>query len=170
MDDTAADIIDRENALADFDHARDDFEDAFEKVPDEALGYMPEGDDYSIGYLLTHITDVLTKYAGTVDKIQEAGYGEVHLSEDGEPGVPADQTIVRAASLEQMEAAHDTLAGKLREMAYKDFHRQAPVYYPGSTEPYPTGASDIIGWVTEHYREHIAHVAELLEGWNRRDA
>jgi hypothetical protein len=166
MDSTSDDIIAREKALADFDHARDDFEDAFDKAPDQALGYKPEGDDYSIGYLLTHITGVLTKYIGVVDKIREAGYGEVRLAGDGSSEVVTDQAIDRAASLTQMEAAHDTLAAKLREMAYEDFTRQAPVYYPGSTEPYPTGASDIIGWVTDHYREHVPHVASLLEEYS----
>ncbi len=167
MDDTAAEIIAREKALADFDHARDDFEDAFSQVPDEALGYKPEGDDYSIGYLLTHITGSLLQYSSVATKIHEAAFGEVRLDSEGPPEPDNSQTIDREAALTEMEAAHDALAGKLRELAYEDFSRKAPVYYPGSTDPYPTGAADILGWVTDHYREHIPHVAELLAGWEK---
>jgi len=165
MDETAADIIDRETALANFDHARDDFEDAYSVVPDEALSFKPEGDEYTIGFLLPHITSVLKKYAGLVDKIREAGYGEVRLLEDERPDLSLGMHISRETELAEMEAAHDTLAGKLRELAYEEFGRQAPVIYPGTTEVYPSSAADIIGWVTEHYQEHIVHVAELMGKW-----
>lgn len=167
MDDTATDIIKREKALADFDHARDDFEDAFGRVPDEALDYKPEGDDYSIGYLLTHITGSLQQYSSTVTKIHEAAFGEVRLVGEGPPEPHDGQTIDREAAITEMEAAHDSLAGKLRELAYENFSRKAPVYYPGSTDPYPTGAADILGWVTDHYREHIPHIKDLLERWEK---
>ena len=167
MDDTATDIIAREKALADFDHARDDFEDAFGRAPDEALGYKPEGDDYSIGYLLAHITGTMRMYSGVAAKIHEAAYGEVRLGSDDPPQPPSSQIVDREAALAEMETVHDTLAGKLRELAYENFSRKAPVYYPGSTDPYPTGAADILGWVAGHYKEHIPHIAELLAGWEK---
>lgn len=166
MDVTADGIIAREKALADFDHARDDFEDAFGSVPEEALSYKPEGDDYSIGYLLTHIMGSMRDYSNAVIKIHEAAYGEVRLDSYG-PQPPDNATIDRNAALTEMEVAHDTLAGKLRELAYEDFTRKAPVYYPGATNPYPTSAADIIGWVTDHYREHIPHVEGLLAEWEK---
>jgi hypothetical protein len=165
MDDTATGIIEREAALADFDHARDEFEDAFSKAPDEALSYMPDGDDYSIGYLLIHVRDIMRNYAGVADKIKEAAFGEVRLGGEGEPPSTPEQVTDRNASLAEMEAAHDDLAGKLRALAYEDFTRKAPVYYPGSEEPYPTSAADIVTWVTDHYREHVPHVEQLIEGW-----
>jgi hypothetical protein len=167
MDETASEIIDRETALANFDHARDDWEDAFSKAPDDALGYKPEGDDYTIGFLLPHITSSMRNYSTVVDKIHEAAFGEVRF-ESYPPGPSDSTTLDRAAALTDMEDAHDTLASQLRELAYEDFNRKAPVYYPGSNEPYPTSAADIIGWVTDHYQEHIPHVAELLESWRRK--
>ena len=42
---------------------------------------------------------------------------------------------------------------------------QAPVYYPGSTEAYPTSGYDIIGWLTDHYKEHIRPGGRMLKGW-----
>ena len=170
MDDIAANIIDRETALAKFDHARDDFEQAFSQVPDEALGYKPEGVDYTIGYLLTHVRDVITGYSDLVDKIAQARYGEIWLNaperEINEGPGPED----RAAAIAEMEAAHDRLASQLRDMLHEDYPRQAIVYYPGSEEPYPTSASDILGWVTDHYQEHVSHVKQLLESWERSKA
>lgn len=165
MDDTAADIIDREAALADLDHARDDFEDAFSKAPDEALGYMPEGDDYSIGYLLIHVRDIIRNYAGVADKIKEAAFGEVRLGGEGESPSAPEQLTDRGAALAEMEAAHDDLAVKVRALAYEDFGRKAPVYYPGSDEPFPTSASDLLTWVSDHYREHVPHVEQLIDRW-----
>jgi len=32
-------------------------------------------------------------------------------------------------------------------------------------QPYPTSAADIKAWLTDHYFEHVPHVAELLQGW-----
>ena len=175
MDETAANIIDRENALADFDHAREDFEAALEQVPDEGMSYTPEGDMFSIGDLVSHITGSLTGYSRLIDKMREAEYQEVRLAAEPEnargiveSGTDVDQPTTpstRRGDLEEMEAAHDELAAKLRDMAYEEYSRQAPVYYRGSDEPYATRASDIIGWVTDHYREHAKQVTEMLEQW-----
>ena len=178
MDETAVNIIERETALADFDHAREDFEAAFGQVPDEALHWKPEGDDYSIGDLLPHVTSVLKGYLALIEMMKLADFQEVRKAASDEQAVlferyrpswpdPLKRVDSRRAALEQMEAAHDELAAKLRDMAYKEYSRQAPVYYPGSEEAYPTRAADIIGWVTEHYREHVQHVGGLLEGWKK---
>jgi uncharacterized damage-inducible protein DinB len=179
MDDVAARIIEREEALAEFDHAREDFERAWSKVPDEALDYKPVGDDYSIRDLLSHMSGVMEMYMRTLKKIREAEYEEVRLvagTPESEPHY-GDRLKVRAGRavrledrtglLDELEANHDRLAAMLRERVEEEFGRQAPVYYVGSEEPYPTSGRDILGWVTNHYREHIAHVAELLERWEK---
>src|SRR5260370_1063978 len=41
--------MEREAALADFDTARKEWEDAFARVPDGALAYLKPGDDYAQG-------------------------------------------------------------------------------------------------------------------------
>lgn len=168
MDETAARIIDQQIALANFDHARDDFETAFQAVPDEALGYKPEGDDYTLADLLPHVTGSITRYINLLDKIKEAHFDEVRPDPQAPPTTLTGRSIDRQNVLLEMEAAHDTLASKLRDMLGDDFTRQAPVYFPGSTEPYPTGAADITGWLTDHYNEHTLQVAQMLEQRNSR--
>lgn len=176
MDDTAADIIDREATLADFDHARDEFEAAFAKVPDEALDFKPEGDDYSIADLLPHVTGSIVRYSRQFDIMKEIEYQELRIVADAQEAElieshrqarkdPARRPGDRQAALDEMEAAHDELAAKLRELAYEDYTRLSTVYYPGSAEPYPTRAADLTTWLADHYREHVPHVAELLESW-----
>jgi hypothetical protein len=178
MDDTAANIIERETALADFDHARDDFETAYARVPDEALDYRPEGDDYAISDLVPHITASIQGYSRQLDKMKEAEYRELRLVTDtlqadlleSHRRSRADATLKptdRQNALAEMEAAHDELASRLRDMARDDYTRVAPVYYPGSEEVYPTRPADIARWLTDHYREHVPHVQELLEKWEK---
>jgi len=181
MDDIAASIIDRETALADFDHARDDFEVAYARVPEEALDYKPEGEDYAISDLVPHITASIQGYNRQLDKMKEAEYKELRLVADTQHAdllqshreARADASrrpAQRTNAIDEMEAAHDALASRLRDMAHDDYTRVAPVYYPGSDEAYPTRPADIAGWLTDHYREHVPHVLQLLEGWEKSNA
>src|SRR5438093_4880162 len=82
MDDVAANIIDRETALADFDHARDDFETAYARVPDEALDFKPAGDDYAISDLVPHCTASIVGHSRQLDIMKEAEYRELRLVAD----------------------------------------------------------------------------------------
>jgi len=179
VDELAAKVIDRETALADFDHARDDFELAYGKVPEEALDYKPKGDDYSIRDVLAHMSGVMEMYMHVLARIREAEYESVRIVA-GTPEAEAhygDRLKVRAGRpvrqedrtglLDELEDKHDKLAAMLRERAEEEFNRQAPVYYVGSEDPYPTAARDILSWVVSHYREHIDHVNELVEKWKK---
>lgn len=179
MDDVAAGIIERETALADFDHAREDFERAFSQVPDDALDFVPEGEDYSLGFLVPHVLSTITMYSHLLDMMEQTQYEQVMLAasyDNGQLVKPHPITTqIRplrgdegAGTLDQLEAAHDRLAARLREMAYEEYTRSAPVFYPGSAEAYPTRASDIIAWVTDHYREHVVQIGQLLEEWSRK--
>src|SRR6478735_2037074 len=126
MDDVAADIIDRERELADFDHARDDFERSYASVPAAALDYTPEGDDYSLGYLIPHVTASIERYSRLLDDLKAAEYREVSNAAQPEDAVPirvgssSDEPDVeadpKAGIFEAMELAHDTLAAKMREL------------------------------------------------------
>jgi hypothetical protein len=178
MDDIAAEMIDREAVLADFDHARDDFEFAYSRVPEEALDYRPQGDDYSIADLLPHVIGSIKRYSRQLDLMKEVEYGELRLVADAEEAelikrhrdARSDVNLKagqRKNALDEMEAAHDELAAKLRALAYDDYVRLAPVYYPGSEEVYPTRPADVTRWLADHYREHVPHVAELLDNWKR---
>jgi len=159
----------REAALAAYDEARDRFLVAFEEVPDPALGFLKAGDDYSIGGLLAHVTWGLTHYSGVLEAVVSGGFGEVR-----DPTDPAEQERVAAAgraslapaerggALAALTAAHARLASQVRSLADGDFERTAPVLYGDTTEPYATSAATVMGWMTDHYDEHVPHVSELL--------
>jgi hypothetical protein len=179
MDDTADRVIDRETALAKFDHARDDFLQAFASVPDEALSYKPEGDDYTLGDLLAHVINSMYMYTMALDAMNAADFGETRpFDEQGEHDLREHNLRMkhiyagdegRAQVIAQIEAVHDRLAGKLRELAYEEYSRTAPVYYRGATDPYPTRAPDIIGWLIDHYYEHVAQVNKMLGEWEEQN-
>ncbi|HEY0070353.1 MAG TPA: DinB family protein, partial [Chloroflexia bacterium] len=177
-----------ETVLADFDHARDDFEDALGQVPDEAMRYKPEGDDYTIGGIIMHVTNSMRMYALLLGLMREAEFQEVRLVAypggeavvEGDPtadwveGIPTlspeEALRNREAALSAMEAAHDRLAAQLRDLLHDDFSRQSPVYYPGATETFPTSGADILRWQTDHYREHVPQVLQMLEQWQKEKA
>jgi hypothetical protein len=167
----------REAAMAAFDESRDRFLDAYERVPDAALGFLKPGDDYSIGGLLAHLTWGLRHYAGVLEAAAAGGFGEVRdptdRAEQDRVSAEGRRTIAaaeRGASLASLGAAHARLAGQVRSLPESDFERTAPVLYGDATEPYPTSAATVIGWMTEHYDEHVPHVAELLAAAEGRPA
>ncbi|MDQ5824931.1 MAG: DinB family protein [Chloroflexota bacterium] len=188
MDQTASSIIERETALADFDHARDDFVDALSQVPNEALKYKPEGADYPIGGTIMQVTNSLRRYAYLLEMLREAEFQEVRLAGDpgralaveGDPAddwaqdlpsvSPEETTRNRQAALDALEAAHDRLAAQLRDLVKEDFSRQAAVYHPGATETSPTSGADILRWQTDHYRDHILQVQQMLQQWQSERA
>jgi hypothetical protein len=175
LDDTADRVIDRETALAKFDHARDDFLRAFAAIPDEALSYLPEGDDCTLGDLLAHVINSMYMYTMALDAMNSSDFGETRpFDEQGEHDLREHDVRMkhiysgdegRAQVIEQLEAVHDRLASKLREMAYEDYSRQVPVYYRGASDPYPTRAGDFIDWLVDHYYEHAAQVSKMLGEW-----
>jgi len=168
MDETAAGIIEQQSALADFDHARDDFEIAFQAVPDEALDYKPGGGDFSLAELVPYITTSINQYSQLIDQINEAHFGEVHIRPPARQDTLTGRSIDRQNLLLELEAAHDSLASKLRNMLGDSFTRQAAVYFPGASRGLPTAAADITARLTNYYNEHTRYVAQMLEQRNSR--
>jgi hypothetical protein len=162
----------RDAALAAFDDARDRFLAVFERVPDAALGFLPAGDDYAIGGVLPHLTWSIDHYCDILDTLVTGGFAGIP-----DPSDPAEADRVeeearhgldesgRPAALAALRTAHDRLAGMVRDLPESEFERSAPVVYRGSTEPYPTSAAAICGWVTDHYEGHIPHVGQLLTAY-----
>lgn len=179
MDDTSENIIDREIALANFDHARDDFVRAFGQVPDKAFRFRLNGIDREMGDLLPHMIRSLHLYDAVLDALvpsaddvaQPFQGRSVQSVQERDAAV---QTLYaggegRSAVLDELERAHDELAGRLREMAHKEYSRRSPVQYPASEEPLPTSAADILEWLTGHYNECIARIWQGIEDWEKSD-
>lgn len=163
-------------SLAAFDGARDAFLAAFAAVPDAALSYLPPDDEYALGVLPMHLGDSMRRYLDTLDHIQQAGYGPVDLSADaalaGREARRHDELVAarptaadRAAMLDELRATHDRMHNRALALDPAGFEERAPVVYAAGSAPYPTSCRDILGWLTDHYHEHVEQTKSLLEGW-----
>ncbi len=162
----------RDATLADFDASRLEFEESIRRAPDAALRFKPAGEDYALGGLVVHVSQVLRKYAGVLDAIRVADWNAV--SESGHAETSEEAALIRdgcsgtarAAVLEDMRAAHAALVDAVQLTPAEAFTRKAPVTYSGSREPYPTSPADVVGWVLDHYKEHTQQVAQLIVAWS----
>ena len=164
--------MEREAALADFELARGEWESAFAKVPDGALGYLKPGDDYALGGLLVHVNWVLTHYRRVLDGIVAGRFGPLGPQDPPGEGEAAVQRAKeglaagqRARALAEMGRLHVAVVTAVTRLPERDWLRKAPVVYGEGQEPYPTCPEDIIGWLRDHYREHVGQSADLIENW-----
>lgn len=173
MSSTPETLLDRASALADFARARDALEAALARVPDEAIGYRPPGDDYALGGLIVHVTEVLDHYAYALDAMRAAESGDVRVAEGAtiverrSPGTVASGFAghERSAVLGAMQSAHDDLTARVQALPTEAYPRKAPVYFGDAPAPFDTSAADVVGWVTDHYREHVGQIADLVTTW-----
>jgi hypothetical protein len=164
------DAASRHAVLLDFDTAREAFEEALRRAPDAALRYKPAGEDYALGGLVVHVTDVLRRYARVIDGLREHQFGafvtpdHVTPAEDGARIAEGFGGEARGPVVEEMRAAHTALLDAVLLSGEADFTRKAAVTY-GSGDPFPTSPSDVMGWVADHYREHTQQIGDLVTAW-----
>ena len=164
--------MERVAALADFELARGEWESAFARVPGAALGYLKPGDDYALGGLLVHVNWVLTHYRRVLDGIIAGKFGQLRPQDPpGEvqdalrkmkEGLTAGQRAKALAEMARLHAAVVTAATRLPD---GDWFRKAAVIYGQGQDPYPTSPEDVLGWLRDHYREHVQQSADLVEDW-----
>ncbi len=165
-----------EEALAAFDHAYAAFLAAFGQAPDEALSYVPPGDEYALGVLPPHLQGVLQRYTGVLQQMVQSDFAPIDKSLDVEQEaseaklhaflVAARPTGAdRAPMLAELAAAHQTAVRQLAGVDAATSTRAAPVIYSTGSAPYPTSARDILGWLSDHYQEHIAQIHSMLAQW-----
>jgi hypothetical protein len=164
--------MEREAALADFEVARGEWESAFAKVPDAALGYLKPGDDYALGGLQVHVNWVLTHYRRVLEGIvagkfaplgpqDPPGEGQAAV-EKAKSGLAAGQ---RSRALDEMGRLHTAVVTVVTRLPESDWLRKADVIYGEGQDPYPTSPEDVIGWLRDHYREHVKQSADLVGDW-----
>jgi hypothetical protein len=163
--------VERKAALRELEVARGEFEAAMERVPDQALGHLKAGDDYCLSGLVPHCEYVLRHYSAVLDGMQEGTEFRAvdppdltawHM-QSSRDGFPAGR---RTAALESMAAAHEQAVERLR--GARDWTLKVLVLYGAdASEPYPTSAEDVAGWLIDHYREHVPHAADLLADWEQ---
>ena len=165
--------MDRKDALADFDAARREWEAAFAKVPDDALGYLKPGDDYALGGLQVHVNWVLVHYNRVLDGMIARKFAQLPpLDAPGEgaaANVKAKAGLTpaeRRSHLKEMARLHAAVLAGARRLPEGDWVRKGPVIYGEGQEPYPTSPDDIVGWLRDHYREHVEQSAELISAWS----
>ncbi|TMD88457.1 MAG: DinB family protein [Chloroflexi bacterium] len=165
-------FVDREAALSDFDAAREEWEAAFAQVPDSALAYLKPGDDYAIGGLQVHVNWVLVHYGRILDGIRAEPQQELQpLDKPGESdeankraraGLTAAE---RKPALEEMSGLHRFVKDTAADLSEADWSRKTPVIYGDGQDPYPTSPDDVLGWLRDHYREHVEQCPELVASW-----
>jgi ketosteroid isomerase-like protein len=163
--------VDSEAALKSFSSSRDAYLDAMAKVPPDAFGYLKQGDDYSVGGIAVHVNFVLEHYQNVLNALIASGLAECRPEDPpglGERAMARSGASLAAgevrAELARTAELHDVVvetAGKLSG----DWSRQAPVWYPGSTEVFPTSAADVLQWLIDHYQEHVPQIETLVSEW-----
>ena len=164
---------DSRSALKSFDTARDTYLDAIGKVPAEAMTFLKAGDDYSLGGIAVHVAYVLEHYTNVLDAIATADFSECRPQDP--PGLEA-RALAKAksrltpdevqAELAKTQHLHVVLAKRVGSLS-EDWSRKAPTWYGDAAEPYPTGPGDVLQWVTDHYFEHVPHLAQLVAQWEK---
>ena len=164
--------MEREAALSDFEDARAEWESALAKVPDDALGYLKPGDDYAIGWLQVHVNWVLIHYGRVLDAMIAGGFDPIGPKDAPGESEAANQKAKagltaagRREALIEMENLHTSAVRAAQSLAATDWSRKAPVVYGEGQDPYPTSPEDVIGWLRDHYREHVGQSADLVASW-----
>lgn len=166
-------------ALAAFDQARDAFLTAFAQAPDEALPYVPPGEEYTIGILPIHLQDSINGYLDLFERIVRTDFASFDTSADPDAAEKAEATAQhhrslaaqrptgaeRAGMLADLARTHESVRARFAPLDDATFTRQAQIIYSAGGSVYPTSARDITEWVTDHYNEHTQQVGELLTRW-----
>jgi hypothetical protein len=164
--------VDREAALSDLDAARAEWEAAFAQVPDAALAYLKPGDDYALGGLQVHVNWVLVHYGRVLDAIRADPHQALQPldkpgeSEDANRRAKAGLTAAeRKPSLEEMSGLHRFVKDAAAGLSAPDWSYKTPVVYKEGQDPYPTSPDDVVGWLRDHYREHVRQCPDLIASW-----
>src|SRR2546423_13410255 len=112
----------REAALAEFNRKRDEYEHSYDSVPDEALSYVPQGEDYTLGGLAVHVTDTLYHYRNVLDVMKGAGTEPVrNVDPEDDAKRRRDELVHKGFGgsekqrvFEEMRAAHRDVEQRVR--------------------------------------------------------
>jgi DinB superfamily len=162
----------RTPALADFDRGRDEFLGAMEAAPDACLTFLKPGDIYSIGGLAVHCNWVLRHYLRVLDKLAVANPAEFRTEDPPEEKAEADrralaglQPAERAVELRTLATLHGDVIRRAMTIPDEAWEQKTNVLFGDSKEPYPTSPDDVLGWLRDHYREHVPQAADLIAQW-----
>lgn len=166
-------MLDSNIALAEFTASRDEYMATMRRVPPRAAEFLKAGDDYSVGGIAVHVNFVLEHYTNVLNALIAGGFAECRPEDPpgleqtakarAKEALQAGEVRVELATTEKL---HQHLTRLIVGMA-AGLDRKALVWYPGGSEAHPTSASDILGWLTDHYREHVPQLEALVAEWER---
>jgi len=166
--------VKKDEALRDLEMARKEWETAFTQVPDEALAYLKPGDDYALGGLQVHVNWVLVHYRRILDALIDGGFAPLQpLDPPGENAEFNQRSKAgldgagRRKELADMASMHRAVLEDARGLSDKDWSRKTQVVYGAGQDPFPTSVEDVIGWLADHYREHVEQCPELVADWRK---
>ncbi|MDQ6918040.1 MAG: hypothetical protein M3Z98_01650 [Candidatus Dormibacteraeota bacterium] len=169
--------MDRETALSRFDSARDAFLTAFKAAPDGSLTYLRNGDIYAIGGLIVHCNQVLRHYRRVLEGLDQSGGSEFRASDPPAEVAEADRRALaglasaeRSSELAELDSLHQAVKQAAQRVPAAGWEEKTPVVYGGAADAYPTSPDDVIGWLRDHYEEHVPHAEELLAEWRATQA
>lgn len=164
--------MDRETALAKFDSARDSFLAALQAAPDESLTFLRSGDIYAIGGLAVHCNWVLKHYRRVLDRLGRPGAGEFRATDPAGENEEANRRALaglapaeRSTELAELGSLHLGVREAALVLPAGAWEEKTPVFYGDAADAYPTSPDDVIGWLRDHYQEHVPHAGELLAEW-----
>ncbi len=164
--------MDRETALAEFDGARDAFLAAFEAAPDESLGFLRAGDIYAIGGLAVHCNWVLKHYHRVLVQLAETNAAGLRTADPPGENEEANRRALvgltpmeRSDEIAELDSLHQAVRRATLRLSTGTWEEKRPVFYGDVAEAYPTSPDDVIGWLRDHYQEHVPHAGELLAEW-----
>ncbi|MFN0070763.1 MAG: DinB family protein [Chloroflexota bacterium] len=162
----------RDDSLSALEQARAAFVQAYEDVPDAALRYLPEGDDYALGGLIVHVANAMEQYAQVIQHMKAADFGQLKAAEgSGETPEMLEALRLgfhgpeRARHWARLDNVHEALVTEVQSLHQEDFLRTAPIIFGAATEATPTTASMIMGWMIDHYHDHIGQVRDMRAAW-----
>lgn len=164
--------MDRDAAVKDFDAARAEWESTFAQVPDAALAYLKPGDDYALGGLQVHVNWVLVHYSRVLEGIKADPHSALEPLDKPREPVDANHrakagltAVERKQSLDEMAGLHRFVKETAAGISAADWSRKTPVVYGEGQDPYPTSPDDVLGWLRDHYREHVEQCPQLIASW-----
>ena len=162
----------RDEALTAIERARAAFKQAYKDVPDAALRYLPEGDDYSLGGLIVHVANAMENYVKVLDRMKAESFRQMKAAE-GSGETPEMLEALkhgfdgpeRARHWARLDSVHSALVNGVNALGDQDFTRTAPILFGAASEPMDTNAAMIMGWMIDHYRDHVGQVRDMLADW-----
>ncbi|HSH80915.1 MAG TPA: GNAT family N-acetyltransferase [Herpetosiphonaceae bacterium] len=144
-------------------------------IPDAALDWQSDGEDWSLRSVISHLAHANDFYVTIVDEARARNFGSVRLHPDmaglqhmATTDAAIAQSSTAAAALACFERTYEHLLAVLEDITSEELDRPFVLSYTWQPEVEPvttTLRERVIETATSHLREHQAQVLETLTRW-----